>query len=742
MKYLFTILLTLIYLSTAYSADLVSPRGEADMQKVKDILENGLTANPDEIPMPQAGEKYILFNNMDPDYVNVCYYNPVNNLTDYKGQVLSTSFSDQTFAQYNITDFDVAIFPMGSLPLSAATTGGIKIIDKINEMIVAGKEVMIIGWQTLSLEFDASSGAQDEGVRNLFENIMNIDYQGLLPQHYREGNTAYLDSFLIVGSRNNNIPDSVSRGLTLHCNGGLEGYAPLAYALWTETFQVTDEQSKGIFHYDSPNNPNLAGMRINLGDARILLLTFGFEVISGTLKYESLMEGSMDWLTAPDYEPGALFEYLSPTRIDMGVVDPGASKDGEVTFANIGAKPMEISNISFLWNEEGAFSITEGGNFPLTVEPGETHTIKFRFQPPAESPYTVFLLIENNSDNITGAEFRLDGSGGKKFGAHFSTNIPDNIIDFGYVEKFSSKKVTLLIQNTGINDLEINYYDFDRGDDESFEIIVNDFFPVTVGGNSTHEMVVRFVPVVEGKTYRGSIEFNTNASNENIHRIELIGREGEPLEAFLTTDLENQNMIDFGRAEVNEMIEVEFNIGNTGSIPLLVNGIEASTVDGDVFDVEHEFETPINIPVDSNVTVTATFTPDEASTQYGGKLTIHSNAINGNVYEITLTGESDAASSVEPIGRSNDGTLVLTASPNPAQDYLRIEARLNGNISRSISIRMLDMSGREVHEFYNGILNPGSRDIELNTGAVPSGMYFIVADYGNEAVKLPVIISK
>ena len=79
----------------------------------------------------------------------LCYYDfyakyPTEDYS-YAMYMLRTQYSDAFFSQYKITDFDVAIFPLGEYPLNVATQGGIKVIDKVKEMLDAGKRVMIFG---------------------------------------------------------------------------------------------------------------------------------------------------------------------------------------------------------------------------------------------------------------------------------------------------------------------------------------------------------------------------------------------------------------------------------------------------------------------------------------------------------------------------------------------------------------------------------------------------------------------
>jgi len=67
--------------------------------------------------------------------------------------------------------------------------------------------------------------------------------------------------------------------------------------------------------------------------------------------------------------------------------------------------------------------------------------------------------------------------------------------------------------------------------------------------------------------------------------------------------------------------------------------------------------------------------------------------------------------------------LQLEVSPNPTEGLLRLDFVLKE--AGSISIDLVDATGREVRSLYRSNLPSGPQQLALNTGDVPAGLYFL-----------------
>ncbi len=696
----------------------------------------------------QADHKYVYFNNLAGQQLSnvgvFTYYDNINADPTYQGKILNAEFNDQFFAQNEITDFDVAIFYMGSNPLSAQTTSGnYVVIDKIMEMIDAGKEVIVIGWSCLWWQYDdaAPPFMKNPKVDSFFSDKLGIKYKGRFSQ--MNGNT--YDSLMIIGSRRGNVVDSITKGLYKFCNRGIGNLSPLVYVSATEGFTLNDGgDGISIDHYDAITNPVLCGSRVNLGDSRIVFWSYGFEFVAGNLSREIMIQSAMDWVLAPNYEPGALFDYIGPEKIDFGFVEAGSSVDTTLEFANIGAKTLVISDIKIDWNEEGVYKILEGGDTPISLEPYESHQIKIRFTPPGEDTYKVFVVLETNAENYATPEFTLEGNGGKRFGAYMTTNVVDNTIDFGYSPRYKAKDFDLVIENTGENPLDIYQHELkgENGDNMTFKIIKGDSYPTTIEPGQTHTKTIRFSPPEEGKTFRATLELNTNATNSqgSTFIYKLIGRGGLAPGARIETNLENQHKLDFGTVAKGIGKTDSLELINVGNIPMNVSSLDIDPGEDDVFSIVTELGYPVVIGPDSSVTIEVKFMPVKPKTISTGMISIFSTALNENPFELELYGISDKSTSVDAEASTANGLLTIMAAPNPAEMSSSISYELIGDAPKSIDMYIVDMSGRRVLELMGRTVTPGSYRLEAGLSAFASGTYYVIANMEGSLARIPLLI--
>ncbi len=698
----------------------------------------------------QADHKYVYFNNLAGQQLSnvgvFSYYDNINADPTYQGKILNAEFNDQFFAQNNITDFDVAIFYMGTNPLSSQTTSGnYVVIDKIMEMIDAGKEVIVIGWSCLWWQYDdaAPPFMRNTKVDSFFSDKLGIEYAG----RFSQMNGNMYDSLLIVGSRRGNVIDSVTKGLYKFCNGGIDNLSPLIRISVTEGFTLKDGgDGISIDHYDALTNPVLCGSRVNLGESRIVFWSYGFEFVAGNRSRKIMIQSAMDWVLAPNYEPGALFDYIGPEKIDFGFVQAGASVDTTLEFANIGAKTLIVSNLYLdsLFNEDGAYEIIEGGDTPISLEPYESHQIKIRFTPPGEDTYKVFLVLKTNAENYSSPEFTLEGNGGKRFGAYMTTNVVDNTIDFGYSPRYKAKDFELVIENTGESALDIYQHELkgEGGDDQTFKIIKGDSYPTTIEPGQTHTKRIRFSPPEEGKTFRATLELNTNATNSqgNTFIYKLIGRGGLAPGARIETNLENQHKLDFGTVEMGIGKTDSLEIINVGNIPMNISSLEIDSGEDNVFSIITELGYPVDIGPDSSVTIEVKFMPVKPKTISTGKISIFSTALNENPFELELYGISDKATSVDAEASTANGLLTIMVAPNPADMSSSISYELIGDAPKSIDMYIVDMSGRRVLELMSGTITPGSYRLQAGLSGLTSGTYYVIADMAGSLARIPLLI--
>ncbi len=536
MKTLWTIILSFFLLTAlSFSNNNYLPEGCR--------FENGNVIYPDSYDQQLAKTdqthsdqyKYVIFNNFDADFYETAYYKYMKENPEYAQYSVALPFNDNTFSQYDITDFDLAIFVMGDAPLNAQM-GTSVVYDKINEMLDGGKNVLLTGrkilWWALDDDPNAQMGKNPE-VIELLENKLGIEYIKDLKVHKKEGNTITWWGYIIRG----NFDDPIGRSIHKYCNmdfdTGHEIWEPLAHYFSVNVFKSKDkEKFPQVDHFIRENNDErndtIVGIRTEIDKARIALWSMGFEAFAGDIPRETLLQRAMMWLLgniAPD-GPQILVE---PYSTNFGSVPVGQTSEKMFTINSIGKEPLEITDISFFINDDDSFEVTEGApedGETITVQPGEYHEIKITFSPLSEKRFEGLLTIVSNALNGQYKDVNIEGVGGQsEQGPQIETNADENgEIDFGSIKTANSKDIDFIIMNTGDAQLRVDDIEIIDDEDEVFLFPQTLATPFFVAAGESHSIKVRFVGLQEEKEYTATIQINSDAHNGSTYYVYLKGK--------------------------------------------------------------------------------------------------------------------------------------------------------------------------------------------------------------------------
>ncbi len=493
-------------------------------------------------------KKYIFFNNFDPQFAQSAYldnFDTYPGLQDYAPYLLSVPFNDATFSKYKITDFDLAIFPMGDYPLSYSS-GNSKVITKIKDMIAAGKNVIITGRQILYRALSPSGNAKDPEVIDFLENTMGIEYIHRKLVHKIEGNTTYWWSFIIHGHFGDPIGKSIRKGCNMTYNGG----DPLAYYMSLDIFFTRDKEKNPqvehfIYHDGLERNDTIVATRTEIGKSRIVLYALGFEAFAGEIPRASLLHRCMLWTLGNIKPDGAVIQF-DPVFLDFGRVAIDSTSELPLQISNIGKEDLEITETSYFDNPDDAFSIVEGeikpGDPPVKLKTGETYNMKISFTPKKKTDYSALLSFYSNSVTGNIKDVVCQGVGGSEpSGPKVSTNF-GKLIDFGKLRKGRSKTVYLKFYNEGEKELTVQTCKMDTSmadhDLFTFAQVVNTPFFVQPG--DSFAIKVKFAAVEEEtRIYNSRIIVECNALNDPNFYIDL---KGEIIQLTDVTDNDAQSI--------------------------------------------------------------------------------------------------------------------------------------------------------------------------------------------------------
>jgi len=484
-----------------------------------------------------AQKKYILFDNLDnvtePD--SVYYYNFLDHpgLNGYYPNLVKAPFSSATFSQYNITDFDLAIFPIGFNKLSYSS-GSATVIGKIKEMIAAGKNVILTGRDFLNKALGVGTDNNPD-VKDFLTNTMGIQFIKKKLVSSNDGTTLTWWSFFVRGGENDpvGISNIKACNFSYYVNYG----SPLEYYLSIDVFKskdVTKYFPVEHFIYDNNDlrNDTLVATRTEVGQSRIILYSMGFEAYCGQIARADLLFRCMKWALGNIKPDGAAIQN-DPPNLDFDRLPVDSSRTLYVTLSSFGKQDLEITETSFWSNDAKAYTIVSGevkaGGKSLTLKYGQTHTIGIKFQPKSKGTFPGTLSIYSNAlvDNIKDIE--LLGVGGiDNSGPKIATNF-GKLIDFGKVKKATSKTVDLKIFNDGDKELTIQQFKMDltMPDNDRFTFAQGMNYPFFVKVKDSVTVKVKFAATIdEERVYNGKIIVECDAKNDPQFSIDLKGEIG------------------------------------------------------------------------------------------------------------------------------------------------------------------------------------------------------------------------
>ena len=155
---------------------------------------------------------------------------------------------------------------------------------------------------------------------------------------------------------------------------------------------------------------------------------------------------------------------------------------------------------------------------------------------------------------------------------------------------------------------------------------------------------------------------------------------------------------------------------NYGTGSLIINSAAASIPQ---FTVEN---VPSNIPAGELRYIKVKFKPTETSQTYNGTLTIQNN--DSNII-VNLQGFSNTQTNVRYISSEVPKELILMQNfPNPFNPYTKIKFAIPNDLAgKYFTLKVYDLTGKEVKELVNASLNAGYYETEFNGSGLSSGVY-------------------
>lgn len=530
------------------------------------------------VSLSQNQKLYVVFGNFDRDTTNnvitdfydQLYYQPMTELMNFGELVTSLPFTDATFKDHKITDFDVAVFPMGKYPLNWSTPGGIKVIDKIMEMVNAGKDVVIIGNAILWWALDGSSGSygKDPKVQNLLQNILGINYLGRIPTAHQSGpNQITFDGFIAFGAQK----DPVTQGYRKHCNMIYteSNVTNEAWRYYTsiDAFKLkSDSKYIPIDYLNVDKNDTILGTRTTYNNSKIVFWSISFDIACEKLHFEYALRGALLWFVQDKPMPWPFLQ-LQENPVLFGSVEVGSSIEKEIKVKNFGTQVLNITKASIEeWEDPpNTFEIVES-DIPIQLKTLEEATVKVKFSPTENRDYKDFLAFESNAYNGESISADLQGTGGKPTEQGPKLALSDSTWDFGKLKLGKNDVKIVKLISSGTSQLIIEGIDFVQNDDNAYDFIEGSSdTPIVLETEATHDLKIRFMPTKTGQKFTAKVKITTNGKISEREKYITLTGEAEPPSSVYSSSADINGLFSASLMPIEKNGEISINIINNSS---------------------------------------------------------------------------------------------------------------------------------------------------------------------------------
>lgn len=697
---------------------------------------------------------YIFFDNFEDqkdgngveitNLIDLCYWDRLKNDLNLGTYAERKPFNALTLSQRDITEYDVAIFVMGTTNTLSSSVDGIKVFDQIQKMLNANKGVIIIGSNILLGAFGQGGDTQ---VKNWMQNFLGVTDPKIF---------SHMSGSTINGMRVDGVEgDPVSKGYKKQCNRFFEEnnsgmQPPIRWYAATSFFTVNGGKNAVAFDYikeiDSVDvtDTRVTGVRAEDNKARAVFYSINFDICSGThlIHFENALINAIKWEIRDVPHPEG-FLSVENESVDFDKIEMNQSGFQTAVFRNSGREPFTISKIEIAGDEPaGTFEIVEGGT-GLLMNPGDVHFVNLKFSPKEERNFEDYLTVTSDAYNKT-IEVKLIGIGGENVFNGPKLSLSTYPVDFGTVPFGLYSESNIKISNIGNVAMVVETVTItnDAGKRFTFGEVLK--VPITIPPGITHNIKVRFTSSDEvAGDYTGRIDITSNAfNNEGKGFIDLKARSaGKITNSGITLSSTN---IDFGEVDILKPDLKTLKISNTGTNILRIFDARFDIKSGGENNAQFTFfeDSNKNIPElkpGESHDLKIQFHPEKVK-EYATRIQLTTNdPINEGIVEVPIVGVGIDPSTVNDNIASVTG-LKVSVNPSPVTELSKVEftVEVPGNIVMDI----VDQTGRKLDNLFNGYANQGIHTQDLNARNYVSGVYFISISYNGQKLQLPFLVTK
>ena len=348
--------------------------------------------------------------------------------------------------------------------------------------------------------------------------------------------------------------------------------------------------------------------------------------------------------------------------------------DSPVSFVGSNAEFYKVAPLSEINIDPGS-SVTISVTFtPDTPGKSYTSTIRIVCDDPNNNPYEFAITGDTANPPPEDPAIKVSGNGVNipNDSSHVP-NVSDNT-DFGQVEIGQSVTHSFTITNSGTANLKVEGVNTTGN---GFSATILGTTPITIAPGDSINFDVQFTATNPAQVVNGSINISNDTRIDNPFTIQIVGEAIEPIEPNVNVVWNGQsiatgstpsltNGTDFGQQTVNEPIEREFQIVNTGNADLNLTSAPIITLTGSAVFTVTQQPTRTVIPQGSSAIFTIQFLPTTLE-QLTATVSFECDAPGKSPYTFTIQGigiQGSVSSSINVEGNgiyieNNDTTPML-----------------------------------------------------------------------------------
>jgi len=390
---------------------------------------------------------------------------------------------------------------------------------------------------------------------------------------------------------------------------------------------------------------------------------------------------------------------LSAATLSFGNVTVNSTTTLPETLTSSGTAPVTINSATV----SGAGFAVAGTTLPVTLNPGQSVTLKVQCDPTSAGAASGQLTIQSNSATNSTATVSLTGAGTAATSPQLTLSTAS--LTFGNVTVNTASTQPVTLTSTGTSPVTINSAALTGAGFTMSGVS----FPVTLNPNQSVTLNTRFDPTAVGAA-SGQLTIQSDSSTNSTATVNLSGTGTAATSPQLTLSAAS---LTFGDVTVNTSSTQPVTLTSTGTAPVTINSAATGgtefTVSGSTF--------PVTLNAGQSVTLNVQFDPTAPGAE-SDQLTIQSTSSTNSTAIVSLNGTGTAASSpqltLSAVSLSFGSVTLNTSSTLPVT--------LSSTGTAPVSINSATLTGTDFTMSggsFPATLNPG-QSVTLNVQFNPT----------------------